>query len=155
MGGFSIAVVGFIAELAIPHPGLPDVTYFFLFLVAAGLYSPFVCIVTLIGNILAPSSKCAVGMALLISVGNMGGICGSNTYFVAEESRYQAAFGVSLGICAAGILMTFILRKAYQRENKKRDELPAREGEEGARARYTEQELLKLGDRSPFYRYTI
>ncbi len=60
MAGYSIAVVGFIGELAIPHPRLPGVTYFFLFLVAAGLYSPFVPLVCLIGNNLAPSSKRAV-----------------------------------------------------------------------------------------------
>jgi hypothetical protein len=30
-----------------------------------------------------------------------------------------------------------------------------REGEEAIRAKYTEQELLDLGDLSPFYRYTI
>jgi MFS family permease len=40
MGGFSVAVVGFIAELAIPHPRLTGVSYFFLFLVAMGLYCP-------------------------------------------------------------------------------------------------------------------
>jgi hypothetical protein len=62
---------------------------------------------------------------------------------------------VSLGVRVAGILAAFILRKAYQRENGKRDELLAAEGEEGVRARYTEQELLELGDLSPFYRYTV
>lgn len=76
MGGFSFAVVGFIAQLAIPHPKLPGVTYLFLFFIATGLYCPFVCIVTLIGNNLAPSSKRAVGMATLISMGNLGGIAG-------------------------------------------------------------------------------
>jgi MFS family permease len=73
MGGYAIACCGFIGELAIPHPDLPGLTYFFLFVVAAGLYAPFICIVCIIGNNLAPSSKRAVGMALLISVGNMGG----------------------------------------------------------------------------------
>jgi MFS family permease len=155
MGGFVIAVVGFIGELAIPHPKLPGVTYFFLFLVAAGLYCPFTCVVTLVANNLAPSSKRAVGMALLISIGNLGGICGSNIYFAAEAPKYPAGFGTSLGICAAGIVAAFILRKAYQRENRHRDELLAREGEEAIRAKYTEQELLELGDRSPFYRYTL
>ncbi|KUJ13578.1 MFS general substrate transporter [Mollisia scopiformis] len=154
MAGFTIAVVGFIAELAIPHPKYPGVTYFFLFLVAAGLYCPFTCVVTLVGNNLAPSSKRAVGMALMISVGNMGGICGSNIYFAAEEPKYPAGFGTSLGICAAGIVAAWILRKAYQRENRKRDELLARDGEDAIKARYTEQELLELGDLSPFYRYT-
>jgi MFS transporter, ACS family, DAL5 transporter family protein len=155
MGGFAIAVVGFIGELAIPHPKLPGVTYFFLFLVAAGLYCPFTAVVTLVGNNLAPSSKRAVGMALLISIGNLGGICGSNIYFAAQAPKYPVGFGVSMAICAAGILAAFILRKAYQRENRLRDELLEREGEEAIRAKYTEQELLDLGDLSPFYRYTI
>jgi MFS family permease len=73
IGGFAVAVAGFIGQLAIPHPKVPGVTYFFLYLIAIGLYCPFVCIVTLIGNNVAPSSKRAVGMALLISVGNLGG----------------------------------------------------------------------------------
>jgi sugar phosphate permease len=155
MAGFAIAVVGFIGELAIDHPKLPGVTYFFLFLVAAGLYCPFTAVVTLVANNVAPSSKRAVAMALLISVGNLGGICGSNIYYAAQEPKYQTGFGVSLAICGAGIVAAFILRKAYQRENKKRDELLEREGEEAIRAKYTEQELLDLGDLSPFYRYTI
>ncbi|KAH8807883.1 major facilitator superfamily domain-containing protein [Xylogone sp. PMI_703] len=155
MGGFAIAVVGFIGELAIPHPRLSGVTYFFLFLIAAGLYSPFVCIVTLIGNNLAPSSKRAVGMALLSSIGNMGGICGSNIYFSKEAPRYPAGFGTSLGISVASIIAAYALRVIYRKENKRRDELMAREGEEGIRAQYTEQELLELGDLSPFYRYTL
>jgi MFS family permease len=61
VGGFAIGVVGFIAQLAIPHPKYPGVAYFFLFLVATGLYCPFTCVVTLIANNLAPSSKRAVG----------------------------------------------------------------------------------------------
>lgn len=50
MAGFIIAACGFIGELAMPHPRLPGVTYFSLFLVASGLYSPFTYIVCLIAN---------------------------------------------------------------------------------------------------------
>jgi MFS family permease len=135
MGGFAIAVVGFIAELAIPHPKLPGVTYFFLFFVAAGLYCPFTAVVTLVGNNVAPSSKRAVAMALLISIGNLGGICGSNIYFAAEAPKYPVGFGVSLATCAAGIVAAWILRVAYQKENRRRDELLEREGEEAIRAK--------------------
>jgi hypothetical protein len=46
-------------------------------------------------------------------------------------------------------------RSAYKKENRLRDELLEREGEEAIRAKYTEQELLDPGDLSPFYRYTI
>lgn len=37
-----VAAIGYIGLLALPHPGLPGVTYGFLFIVAAGLY-PLIC----------------------------------------------------------------------------------------------------------------
>jgi hypothetical protein len=156
MGGFSIAVAGFIGMLVSRrHPEVPGVSYFFLFLVAAGLYCPFICIVCLIGNNLAPSSKRAVGMAQLISFGNLGGICGSNIFLAAQAPRYPTGFGTGMGICLCAIVMAWVLRKAYARENAKRDGMLAEEGEEAIRARYTEEELLAMGDKSPFFRYTL
>ena len=155
IAGFAIACVGFIGELAIPHPAYTGASYFFLFLIAIGLYSPFICIVCLIANNLAPSSKRAVGMAVLISVGNWGGICGSNIFIAKQAPRYWAGYGTGLGICFAGIIAAFVLRFAYARENKRRDEFMVGKTDEEVRAKYTEQELLDLGDRSPFFRYTL
>jgi hypothetical protein len=51
--------------------------------------------------------------------------------------------------------MAFVLRKGYQRENAKRDAFMAGKTDEEVKAMYTEQELLDLGDRSPFFRYTV
>jgi hypothetical protein len=51
--------------------------------------------------------------------------------------------------------MAFVLRKAFQRENEKRDALLAELGEDGLRAKYTDAELLEMGDKSPFFRYTL
>lgn len=155
IAGYSIAIAGFIAQLAIPKPKYPGITYGFLFPVAGGLYCPFTCLVSWIGNSLAPSSKRAVGMALLISVGNMGGIMGSNIYLAREAPKYRTGFAASLAMCCLAIIMTFVLRWAYSRENAKRDALIATEGEDAVRARYSPEELLLLGDKSPFYRYTL
>jgi MFS family permease len=47
--GFSIAACAFIAQLSIPHPKYPGLTYGFLFPVAAGLYCPFIALVSWIG----------------------------------------------------------------------------------------------------------
>ena len=63
MAGFTIAAVGFIAQLAIPHPKLPGLTYAFLFPVAAGLYCPFICLV------------CVIGMLLLLLVQTLVHLC--------------------------------------------------------------------------------
>ncbi|KAF2008009.1 MFS general substrate transporter [Amniculicola lignicola CBS 123094] len=155
IAGYCIASVGFIAQLAIPHPKYPGLTYGFLFPVAAGLYCPFICLVSWIANSLAPSSKRAVGMALLIAAGNCGGIMGSNIYLAREAPKYQTGFGVSLGMCCSAIAMTFVLRWAYNRENMKRDALYAGLSETEIRAKFTDQEMLDLGDRNPFWRYTL
>ena len=53
------------------------------------------------------------------------------------------------------MIMAWVLRIAFQRENKKRDELLEREGEAAIKAKYTDQQLLDMGDRSPFFRYTL
>jgi MFS family permease len=153
--GFSVAAVGLIAQLAIPHPKYPGVTYFFLFLIIMGLFAPFPCVLTVIGNNIAPSSKRAVSMALLASLGNMGGICGSNIFIAKQAPRYRAGYGTCLAICLLGIIAAVIIRIYYKRENKRRDELLAREGEQGLRAKYTELEFLEMGDKSPFWRYTL
>ncbi|KAL1954411.1 hypothetical protein VTO42DRAFT_1181 [Malbranchea cinnamomea] len=155
MAGYCISTAGFIAQLAIPKPRLPGLTYGFLFVVAAGLYSPFTSIVSLIGNNLAPSSKRAVGMALLISVGNWGGIAGSNIYLARQAPKYPVGFGVSLAISVIAVIVAYILRISYRRINVERDRLLAEEGEATIRAKYTEQELLDMGDLSPFFRYTM
>ena len=155
IAGYAIASVGFIAQLAIPHPKYPGLTYGFLFPVAGGLYCPFISLVSWIANSLAPSSKRAVGMALLISVGNMGGIMGSNIYLAREAPKYRTGFGVSLAMCLLAIAMTFVLRWGYAKENARREKLCSEASEEEIRARYTEQEMLDLGDKSPFFRYTL
>ncbi|KAF2634215.1 MFS general substrate transporter [Massarina eburnea CBS 473.64] len=155
IAGYIIASVGFIAQLAIPHPKYPGLTYGFLFPVAGGLYCPFIILVSWIANSLAPSSKRAVGMALLISVGNMGGIMGSNIYLDREKPKYTTGFAVSLAMCLLAIIMTVVVRTAYQRENKKRTALLQEHGEDVIRARYSDQEMLELGDKSPFFKYTL
>lgn len=155
MAGYAIAALGLIAQLAIPKPRLPGLTYGMLFLVASGLYAPFTSIVCLTGNNLAPSSKRAVGMALLISVGNWGGIAGSNIYLARQAPKYSAGFGVSLAVAVIAIGVAYILRISYRRVNAERDRLLAEHGEEVIRNKYTEQQLLDLGDMSPFFRYTL
>ncbi|ORX93929.1 major facilitator superfamily domain-containing protein [Clohesyomyces aquaticus] len=155
IAGYCIAVIGFIAQLAIPHPRYPGLTYGFLFPVAAGLYCPFICLVGWIANNLAPSSKRAVGMALLIAVGNMGGIMGSNIYLAREAPKYRTGFGVSLVMACLAIIATLVLRWGYTRENNRRAKEMSEHTDEEIKARYTDQEMLDLGDRSPFFRYTL
>lgn len=94
-------------------------------------------------------------MALLISVGNMGGIAGSNIFLSRQAPTYPAGFGTGLGIAVIAIGMAYLLRRACHSENEKRRLLIEHEGAAAIKARYTEQELLDLGDKSPFFVYTL
>ena len=78
------------------------------------------------------------------------------TWFGRKQApKYPVGFGTGLAICCAAIIMAFVLRVVFARENKRRDDLLAREGEDAVRARYTDQELLDMGDKSPFFKYTL
>ncbi|KIX03060.1 uncharacterized protein Z518_06610 [Rhinocladiella mackenziei CBS 650.93] len=148
---FSVALVGFIGLLSIPHPKLPGLTYAFLFTIPAGVYPPLIGCLSWVGNNLAPTWKRAVGMALLISIGNMGGAIGSNIFLAEQAPHYWLGYGIGTGMVAAAIVSTFVLRIAYGVLNKKRDLT----SEEEIRAKYSEEELLDLGDKSPLYRYVV
>jgi hypothetical protein len=92
----------------------------------------------------------------LISVGNMGAIAGSNVFIARQAPVYHLGFGASFAFTAFAIIVACLLRVAYGRENKRRDRLIEElGGDEGVRTRYSEQELLDMGDRSPFFRYAL
>jgi len=94
-------------------------------------------------------------MALLVSCGNLGGIAGSNVYLSAQAPKYPTGFGVCLAMICCAVIMCLVLRFAYDAENKRRRRLLEAEGEAAFRGRYTEQEMLDLGDRNPFFVYTL
>ncbi|KAL2427972.1 putative transporter [Exophiala dermatitidis] len=148
---FSMALIGCIGLLAVPHPRLPGLTYAFLFTIPAGVYPPLIGCLSWVGNNLAPTWKRAIGMALLISIGNLGGAIGSNIFIAKQAPHYWLGYGIATGIVTAAIASTFVLRVAYSMLNKKRDLM----NEEEIRAKYSEDELLDLGDKSPLYRYVI
>lgn len=152
---YALAAMGCIVEIAIPHDKRPGLVYGFLFPLVMGLYGIFPPLISWMANNLAPSSKRAVGMALVISIGNMGGICGSNIYLLREAPKYPTGYGVSLGFIALAMVATLVLRWAFGRENARRDAYLAEVGEEGIRAQYSEKELVDMGDRSPFFRYSL
>lgn len=144
--------MGFLALLSIPHPRLPGLTYTFLFCIPLGVSAPQVALISWIGNNLAPSWKRAVGMALLISVGNLGGTVGSNIFLEAQKPQYWLGYGFGLGICVAAIGATMVLRVAYEKLNRDKDS----EGSEAeVRAKYSNKELLLMGDKSPLFRYIV
>lgn len=95
-------------------------------------------------------------MALLVSCGNLGGgLVGPNVFIAAQAPKYPTGFGVCLAMVTIAIIMSIVLRFVYDAENKRRRRLLDSDGVEAFRSRYTEQEMLDLGDRNPFFVYTL
>lgn len=59
---FSIALIGFIGLISVPHPKLPGLTYGLLFCIPIGVYPPIVALISWVGNNLSPTWKRATGM---------------------------------------------------------------------------------------------
>ncbi|OJJ54519.1 hypothetical protein ASPSYDRAFT_61118 [Aspergillus sydowii CBS 593.65] len=103
-----------------------------------------------VNNVAGPAKR-AMGVAYMIALGNCGGIIGSFIFIGDESPRYQTGWGVSLGFISAGACAACTLGVIYTCVNRRR----ARETEDEIRAKYSDVELERMGDRSPLFRYTL
>lgn len=125
--------------------------YFAVTFACMGIYPSAPALIAWAGNNLAPASRRAVGLALNISIGNAGGIMGSYLFFDSDAPEYVTGFGLSLAFAATGLLAAVAAELAYKRANSERAKVP----EEETRARYTQDQLVAMGDRSPLFKYTL
>lgn len=125
--------------------------YFALCLACAGVYPIGPGVNSWTANNLAGPAKRAMGVALVISLCNVGGIIGGFIYMDKEAPAFTSGYAGSLGFAAAGVVAALTLEFFYHKINKKRDAMSKEEIE----AKYTPKELAQMGDRSPFYRYML
>ncbi|KAH7123322.1 major facilitator superfamily domain-containing protein [Dactylonectria estremocensis] len=145
--GYSV-VMGFNGELGGSNIG-PG--YFALVLTCIGIYPVQPAGSSWAANNLAPASRRSIGVAFNICVGNIGGIIGSYMYLDKEAPQYHTGFGLSLAFGASGVLVALLLELTYKWGNAKKAKL----SEDDIRAQYTEAQLMKLGDKSPLFKYTL
>ncbi|KKO98342.1 inner membrane transport protein yfaV [Trichoderma harzianum] len=145
--GYAV-VMGFDGKLGGSHTG-PG--YFALVLTCMGIYPVHPSATSWAANNLAPASRRAIGLAFCICMGNIGGIIGSFMYLDKEAPTYHTGFGLSLAFGASGVLAALLLELSYIWANKQKSKIP----EEEVRAQFSEDELLKLGDKSLLFKYTL
>jgi hypothetical protein len=126
------------------------VAYFAVVLAVAGIYPIQSAAASWNANNIAPSSRRAIGIALMNCVGNVGGIIGSFMYIEKEKPKYPTGFGLSLALAGGGLFVAFFLEWSYKRGNAQK----ARVADE-ARVKYTEDELFDMGDKSPLFKYVL
>ena len=102
------------------------------------------------GNLAGPSKK-AMGIAFNICMGNLGGIVGSYIFLSEEAPGYPTGFGTGLAVVASAVLSSLLLEYSYWSINKKREAMD----QDDIQNKYTHEELSRMGDNSPLFRYTL
>ena len=148
MLGVAATTVGWVLQLA---PGLPaGVRYFSLYLTLAGAYVLMPTLVVWLSNNMGGSYRRNLATGVQIGFGNLANFVSSNVFLPSQAPAYRTAYSVGLGLqLMAGLACTLVVWGLW-RENRRRNR-------EGAAARddYTVEEIAKIGDGHPAFRYTL
>ncbi|KAK5166579.1 uncharacterized protein LTR77_008122 [Saxophila tyrrhenica] len=153
-GPLSIIVVGF----AILLPLAPNITneiagcYIGVMLICIGQYPTNPAGSAWISGNLAGDTKRAMGIALNICLGNSGGLLGSYMFLDSEEEEgYPTGFAIGISLAGLAVIASAVLEWSYWSANKKKAALD----EDEIRRQYTDDQLLRLGDKSPLFKYKL
>jgi len=144
--GAAIAMIGYIVAYTTSKPG-PG--YAAAVIAASGVFPTIAVILAWAGGNAGGDVKRGVVLAIVIGIGNLGGICSSYIYY--QPPRFFKGHGTNIGCLGMSIVCSSILMWKYRGLNKEKEELCAREGiDESMHSKYRD-----LADQSPLFRYVI
>lgn len=135
------------------YPHLSGVSYFALFLVVAGYNMQAPAVGSWLGTNVRNPVKRAAAMGWQSTWGQLlGGCIGANIFQGSEAPTYPAGFITLLVLVIVGgygacIANWYCLRAS----NLKKDRIPLEELD----GKYTDEELAKMGEYSPYFRYIL
>ena len=127
-----------------------QVRYMAVFFVCTGCYIVQPVAVVWLANNLGGHYKRAIGLAIQVGFGNIGGIIASNIFVQEDSPRYFVGYGVSLGMMLFCGIMSTVFAVCVVIENRRRDE-----GERDDRLLLDESILGNMGDDDPRFRFTL
>nr|VWO98162.1 Fructose transporter 1 [Ganoderma boninense] len=148
--GLLLCLVGFAINITNAPIG---VKYFGTYLIVIGGYAAHPSVIAWLTNNLGGHYKRAVGIAFQGIFGNTGGLIASNMFRSQDAPRYITGHGAEMGFIGMGLVLVPIVMFAYTRANMNKD-AKMREAEDRGE-KYAPEELRKLGDRAPDFRYTL
>ncbi|KAA8649960.1 hypothetical protein EYZ11_000973 [Aspergillus tanneri] len=130
-----------------------NVRYMAVFFVTAGCYIVQPVAIVWFANNLSGHYKRAIGLAIQVGFGNIGGIVASNIFkrdSASEFPRYTVGYSVSLAMMVFCGIMSTIFAVGLVIENKKRDQ-----GKRDYMLQLGESVLKNLGDDDPRFRFSL
>ncbi|BFZ59457.1 hypothetical protein YB2330_000467 [Saitoella coloradoensis] len=129
------------------------VRYFAMFLATIGSYAGIVSVVAILPSNIGGQTKRATAIGMQIGIGGLSGCISSNIFYAKDAPDYRPALLIALGLSALALvnasLYWFCLLQANKNKLKQQREIA-----EG-RLSFTEKELADMGDRNPYFMYTI
>ncbi|KAJ6498956.1 MFS general substrate transporter [Mycena sanguinolenta] len=146
IGPCFVSLIGYIILYTTKSPGAG---YAGAVLSAIGVYPTIAVDLAWAGSIAGGDVRRGVVIAMVIGLGNLGGICSSFIYIT--PPYFHIGHGTIMGWLGLSILLSFFAMWDYNRINKQRDAYCAREGIDASRR----AEFRDMGSESPLFRYVI
>ncbi|KAF8134538.1 major facilitator superfamily domain-containing protein [Boletus edulis] len=146
IGGAFVSLVGYIVLYTQRGPGA---SYAGAVIAAVGVFPTIAVDLAWAGSNAGGDIKRGVVIAMVIGIGNLGGICSSFIYL--DPPRFHVGHGTIMGWLSLSILLSAFAMWDYNRLNKQKEKLCREIGITEDR----KDEFRDLGDQSPLFRYTL
>ncbi|KAM0327475.1 hypothetical protein ACHAQA_005763 [Verticillium albo-atrum] len=147
LAGFATSIFGLLLVMLLRQGGL---RYMGLYFAAVGIYvcQPLVvawCVNQVVGNV-----KRGTATAFAISCGQLGGIISAVVFPIKDEPQYVPGICTCIAFQILGIATAINMWVCCKKENRAREK-----GERDYRWDLPEEEVCKLGEKHPEFRYTL
>lgn len=143
--------IGYIVCVAGDPVNNPRGIYAGIYISALGIYPAIPISIVWNANNLSGSYKRAIGIAFQIGCANYSGAFVSNFYRAKDKPHYRFGHGMVLAFIGMGFIFLIALIIGYTLSNRKSRRL----AESGEYDKYTDEEIKKMGDKSPFFLYRL
>jgi sugar phosphate permease len=146
IGSIVVALVGYIVLITQKKAG---VSYAGTIIATVGAYPTIAVILAWVGASVGGDIRKGVTFAIVIGLGNLGGICSSFIYLKAP--RFFVGHGTIIGFLTLGIILCLFCMWNFNRLNKTKEAYCVAHGlDDSQRSNFAE-----LGSESPLFRYII
>ncbi|EQB57364.1 major facilitator superfamily transporter [Colletotrichum gloeosporioides Cg-14] len=154
MACYAVGLTGIvILWISVHFPQVSGVSYFAIFIAAAGYSAQAPIVGAWTSNNIPNPSKRAASIGFLMLFGSVGGGgIGSNIYLEEQAPVYPLGFGFSVGATVLGAMIPATIHWCLmRRENERRDTLDY----DRILSEHSQEELSSMEENSPLYRYTL
>lgn len=148
IAGSLTALVGYVVLYATKAP---VAGYIGTIVAGCGLFPSIAIVLSWAGGNIGGDIKRGVVIAMVIGIGNLGGIASSFIYRPQDSPRYHPGHATDIGCLCASATLSVVGVYVFWRLNKRKDAQWAKNGNDSIdTAAYSE-----MGDDSPLFRYTL